>query len=70
MKYWRTPSVDGQYTYARTYPTGYRADRKYPGDDWVRDDYLWSEIRNTGEWEPATPGEVAAFEAARLADAS
>ena len=70
MRYWRTPLVSGGHLYARTYPSGYRADRKSAGGDWVRDDYLWSEIRNTGEWEPATAGEVAAFEAARLADAS
>lgn len=64
MKYWRTPLTTGGYDYARTWSVG-RADlRSVNGSEWARDDYLWAEIYNTGDWEPATPEEVEALEKA------
>ena len=68
MRYWRSLLTTGGWRYARTYDEGYRCDRlNAAGDEWIRDDLLWSEIHNTGNWDPAKPAETEAFEAARLA---
>lgn len=57
MRYYCRPTTTGGLRFMRTLGVG-RAERLSRDGQWVRDDFLWSEEHDKGNWHLVTPEQM------------